>query len=105
MDTSLVNTGGETETTNVSELVEDNEYALSKGIYHFHAQQKCWIRTQRRTLPECPTSSRSSKLFLINLKSEDFDEAGGRFMNWSLFISFALNWKKKRKFSLSLTLS
>ena len=41
MDTSLVNTGGETETTNVSELMQDNEYALSEGISHFYAQQKC----------------------------------------------------------------
>lgn len=41
MDTSLVNTGGETETTNVSELMQDNEYALSEGISHFYAQRKC----------------------------------------------------------------
>ena len=32
MDTSLVDTGGETETTNVSELMQDNEYALSEGF-------------------------------------------------------------------------
>lgn len=35
MDTSLVNTGGETETTYISELMQVNEYALSEGISPF----------------------------------------------------------------------
>ena len=37
----MVNSRAEIETTNVSELMQDIEYALSEGISHFYAQQKC----------------------------------------------------------------